>query len=48
MYTSVLEQVLGLAGIPTLTGCLFVYFYDSFNNVFSNPNYMMWNDKVTN
>ena len=40
--------MLGLAGIPTLSGSLFVYSYDSFNKVLSSPNYMMWNDKATN
>ena len=48
MYSLVLKQVFELAGIPTLSGCLFIYSYNFFNIAVSSLNYMTWNDKETN
>jgi hypothetical protein len=48
MYSLVLKQVLGLDGVPTLSGRLFIYFYNSFNKAVSSPHFMMWNDEATN
>jgi hypothetical protein len=48
MYSLVLKQAVELPAIPTLSGFLLVYFYDSPNMALSSPNYMMWNDKATN